>query len=130
MDKDYIEYVQTLTSIVSANNAICSVISYVYLFFGSLAASEITTVESLQFDFGTIEVATNKFSDDNKIGEGGFGKVYKVRRIKTHFLRCLVLKISKHSKFTAYKYEKISNLKIFLSWDFINSAKGTILQPI
>uniref|UniRef100_A0A7N2R5L6 Cysteine-rich receptor-like protein kinase 10 n=1 Tax=Quercus lobata TaxID=97700 RepID=A0A7N2R5L6_QUELO len=41
------------------------------------AASEITTVESLQFDFGTIEVATNKFSDDNKIGEGGFGKVYK-----------------------------------------------------
>ena len=84
----------------------------------------------MQFDFGTIEVATNKFSDDNKIGEGGFGKVYKVRRIKTHFLRCLVLKISKHSKFTAYKYEKISNLKIFLSWDFINSAKGTILQPI
>ncbi|KAL4628535.1 hypothetical protein ACB092_05G246300 [Castanea dentata] len=41
------------------------------------AASEITTVESLQFDFGTIDVATNKFSDDNKIGEGGFGKVYK-----------------------------------------------------
>ncbi|KAM4101938.1 hypothetical protein ACB094_05G184100 [Castanea mollissima] len=41
------------------------------------AASEITTIESFQFDFGTIEVATNKFSDDNKIGEGGFGKVYK-----------------------------------------------------
>ncbi|KAF3949583.1 hypothetical protein CMV_024566 [Castanea mollissima] len=41
------------------------------------ATSEITTVESLQFDFGTIEAATNKFSDDNKIGEGGFGKVYK-----------------------------------------------------
>ncbi|KAM3749421.1 hypothetical protein ACB098_05G183800 [Castanea mollissima] len=33
--------------------------------------------ESLQFDFVTIEAATNKFSDDNKIGEGGFGKVYK-----------------------------------------------------
>nr|XP_023884303.1 cysteine-rich receptor-like protein kinase 25 [Quercus suber] len=39
-------------------------------------ASELTTVESLQFDFGTIEAATNKFSDDNKISEGGFGKVY------------------------------------------------------
>nr|POE61568.1 cysteine-rich receptor-like protein kinase 25 [Quercus suber] len=41
------------------------------------AASELTIVDSLQFDFGTIEAATNKISDDNKIGEGGFGKVYK-----------------------------------------------------
>ncbi|XP_050288737.1 cysteine-rich receptor-like protein kinase 25 isoform X1 [Quercus robur] len=42
------------------------------------AASELPTVDScLQFDFGTIEAATNKFSDDKKIGEGGFGKVYK-----------------------------------------------------
>ncbi|XP_050288769.1 cysteine-rich receptor-like protein kinase 10 [Quercus robur] len=44
------------------------------------AASEISAdlaVESLQFDFVTIEAATDKFSDDNKIGEGGFGKVYK-----------------------------------------------------
>jgi hypothetical protein len=39
---------------------------------------EIPTVESLQFDLGTIEAATNKFSDDNKIGKGGFGTVYKV----------------------------------------------------
>jgi len=32
----------------------------------------------LQFDFVTIESATNKFSEDNKLGEGGFGQVYKV----------------------------------------------------
>ena len=37
-----------------------------------------TTVESSQFDFATIEAATNKFSDDNKLGEGGFGAVYNV----------------------------------------------------
>jgi hypothetical protein len=38
-----------------------------------------STVESLQFDFATIEAATNKFSDDrSKLGEGGFGAVYKV----------------------------------------------------
>ncbi|XP_068322772.1 cysteine-rich receptor-like protein kinase 10 [Pyrus communis] len=35
------------------------------------------TLESLQFDLGTIETATNKFSDNNKLGEGGFGVVFK-----------------------------------------------------
>ncbi|KAE9589330.1 hypothetical protein Lal_00000087 [Lupinus albus] len=41
-------------------------------------ASEITgTAESLRFDFSTIEAATNKFSEVNKLGEGGFGEVYK-----------------------------------------------------
>ncbi|XP_041023461.1 cysteine-rich receptor-like protein kinase 10 [Juglans microcarpa x Juglans regia] len=39
--------------------------------------NEIQTIESLQFDWDTIEAATNKFADDNKIGEGGFGVVYK-----------------------------------------------------
>uniref|UniRef100_A0A2N9J0P4 Cysteine-rich receptor-like protein kinase 10 n=1 Tax=Fagus sylvatica TaxID=28930 RepID=A0A2N9J0P4_FAGSY len=39
--------------------------------------NDITTIESLQFDFDTIESATNKFSEDNKLGEGGFGTVYK-----------------------------------------------------
>ncbi|XP_015574231.2 cysteine-rich receptor-like protein kinase 10 [Ricinus communis] len=41
------------------------------------ARNEITTAESLQIDLNTIEVATNKFSADNKLGEGGFGEVYK-----------------------------------------------------
>ena len=45
---------------------------------GCVAGIEITAVESLQFDLVTIETATNKFSDDNKIGECGFGTVYKV----------------------------------------------------
>ena len=37
-----------------------------------------STTESLQFDFPTIRVATENFSDANKLGEGGFGVVYKV----------------------------------------------------
>ncbi|KAK8989253.1 hypothetical protein V6N11_063688 [Hibiscus sabdariffa] len=41
------------------------------------AGYDITTVDSLQYDFTTIETATDNFSDANKIGEGGFGEVYK-----------------------------------------------------
>ncbi|KAK2644378.1 hypothetical protein Ddye_019573 [Dipteronia dyeriana] len=41
------------------------------------AVNEITTVESLQFGFGTIQAATNGFSTNNKLCEGGFGEVYK-----------------------------------------------------
>ncbi|KAM4102060.1 hypothetical protein ACB094_05G194300 [Castanea mollissima] len=38
---------------------------------------EIGSVESLQFDFDTIRVATDDFSEANKLGQGGFGAVYK-----------------------------------------------------
>ncbi|XP_010455558.1 PREDICTED: putative cysteine-rich receptor-like protein kinase 31 [Camelina sativa] len=33
--------------------------------------------QSLQFDFATIEGATDTFSSNNKLGQGGFGEVYK-----------------------------------------------------
>ncbi|XP_008224859.1 PREDICTED: cysteine-rich receptor-like protein kinase 25 [Prunus mume] len=39
--------------------------------------SEINSMESLQFDLRTIEAATDNFSDQNRLGEGGFGEVYK-----------------------------------------------------
>ncbi|KAG7541801.1 Protein kinase domain [Arabidopsis thaliana x Arabidopsis arenosa] len=38
---------------------------------------DITSAGSLQFDFKAIEAATNKFSESNKLGQGGFGQVYK-----------------------------------------------------
>ncbi|MFQ6652296.1 hypothetical protein Gotur_024230, partial [Gossypium turneri] len=38
---------------------------------------DISAIETLQYDFSTIEVATNNFSYSNKLGEGGFGEVYK-----------------------------------------------------
>ncbi|KAL3740535.1 hypothetical protein ACJRO7_021767 [Eucalyptus globulus] len=40
---------------------------------------EISTVESLQFDCGTIRAATDNFSDSRKLGQGGFGAVYMGR---------------------------------------------------
>ncbi|CAN7014104.1 unnamed protein product [Brassica rapa subsp. trilocularis] len=39
--------------------------------------SRITSIHSLQFDFKTIEAATDKFAMSNKLGHGGFGQVYK-----------------------------------------------------
>ncbi|THG17307.1 hypothetical protein TEA_008591 [Camellia sinensis var. sinensis] len=42
-------------------------------------AEEISIVESLQYNFDTISVATDNFSDANKLGQGGFGAVYRGR---------------------------------------------------
>ncbi|KAL0749247.1 hypothetical protein Bca101_031250 [Brassica carinata] len=41
------------------------------------ADDDMTSPQSLQFDFGTIEAATDGFSRNNKLGQGGFGEVYK-----------------------------------------------------
>ena len=48
------------------------------------------------FDLKTIEQATNNFSIDNKLGEGGFGPVYKVNI--TCFLLLLVDHCYLHGK--------------------------------
>ncbi|XP_061352572.1 cysteine-rich receptor-like protein kinase 25 [Gastrolobium bilobum] len=45
-------------------------------FFGVVGEEITTEMNSLQFDFRSIQEATNKFSVENKIGEGGFGSVY------------------------------------------------------
>ncbi|KAI3796906.1 hypothetical protein L1987_39593 [Smallanthus sonchifolius] len=38
---------------------------------------DIGSAESLQYNFSLVKAATNDFSDDNKLGQGGFGAVYK-----------------------------------------------------
>ncbi|KAK9995140.1 hypothetical protein SO802_024843 [Lithocarpus litseifolius] len=35
-------------------------------------------LEAMKFNFSTIKATTNNFSNANKLGEGGFGLVYKV----------------------------------------------------
>lgn len=45
-------------------------------------ADEIMSAEALQFDFDSIRVATNNFSEANKLGRGGFGAVYRVMKLQ------------------------------------------------
>lgn len=52
------------------------------------ADDDMTTPQSLQYDFATIEVATDKFSRNNKLGQGGFGEVYKVYMCSTCIYDC------------------------------------------
>ncbi|PWA79324.1 cysteine-rich receptor-like protein kinase 8 [Artemisia annua] len=40
---------------------------------------DISTAESLQYSFDIIKEATDNFSENNKLGQGGFGLVYKIR---------------------------------------------------
>jgi len=51
-----------------------------------VVGDEISTEESLQFDLSTVEAATNNFSPDNKLGEGGFGEVYKVGNLQCVYI--------------------------------------------
>nr|VDC91482.1 unnamed protein product [Brassica oleracea] len=41
------------------------------------AYDDMANTHQLQYDLNTIEAATDNFSDENKLGEGGFGVVYK-----------------------------------------------------
>ncbi|KMT04002.1 hypothetical protein BVRB_8g187070 [Beta vulgaris subsp. vulgaris] len=41
------------------------------------SGEDFATLDSLQYDLATLQLATNSFSEENKIAEGGFGGVYK-----------------------------------------------------
>ncbi|KNA15870.1 hypothetical protein SOVF_094330 isoform B [Spinacia oleracea] len=45
--------------------------------FEYINGEDFLNVESLQYDLKVLQIATNMFSDENKLGEGGFGGVYK-----------------------------------------------------
>ena len=48
------------------------------------------------FNLATIDIATNNFSSDNKLGEGGFGLVYKVN-IQDNFIKTTEKQLSAYS---------------------------------
>ena len=54
-----------------------------------LAVGKVEEVKDMELQFfylGTLKTATNNFSDENKLGAGGFGVVYKVRKKKLAIL--------------------------------------------
>ncbi|WCJ20325.1 cysteine-rich RLK (RECEPTOR-like protein kinase) 29 [Euphorbia peplus] len=69
------------TIIITVVPTVCIVILaiFIFLFFRRQKprGKAEKAAESLQLDFETVSVATNNFSDKNKLGQGGFGAVYK-----------------------------------------------------
>ena len=51
-----------------------------------LGRGENKEVDLPMFSFASVSAATNNFSIENKLGEGGFGPVYKVRLVSVNFL--------------------------------------------
>ncbi|ESQ55018.1 hypothetical protein EUTSA_v10024670mg [Eutrema salsugineum] len=48
-----------------------------YRAFTTETVDDITTLGSLQYGYKAIEAATSNFHEDNKLGHGGFGEVYR-----------------------------------------------------
>lgn len=51
---------------------------------------DINVMESVKYDFISIQNATNNFSEANKIGRGSFGPVYKVNLALTTIVTVMV----------------------------------------
>ncbi|CAN4078298.1 unnamed protein product [Withania somnifera] len=51
-----------------------------------ISVDDSSIVESLQYDFSAISAATDNFSDANRLGQGGFGTVYKA--VQNHRRHC------------------------------------------
>ncbi|KAL9236668.1 hypothetical protein vseg_011307 [Gypsophila vaccaria] len=61
----------------------------------STSINDVEGDDSLEFDFDTIRAATNDFADANKLGQGGFGLVYK--GLLSNGVQVAVKRLSKNS---------------------------------
>ncbi|XP_034212826.1 G-type lectin S-receptor-like serine/threonine-protein kinase At4g27290 [Prunus dulcis] len=73
-----------------------------FLFLASRGTKE--DLELPLFDFDTIAAATNNFSYTNKLGEGGFGPVYKARLTREEFIA-----VKRHSKDSGHGIKEFKN---------------------
>ncbi|XP_058774016.1 cysteine-rich receptor-like protein kinase 44 [Vicia villosa] len=73
---------------------------------------EMTNVESLRFNLKAILVATNGFSDSNKIGQGGFGVVYRGKLPNGHMIAVKRLSINSSQGDGEFKNEVLLVAKL------------------
>lgn len=74
-----------------------------HIFFA--AGDDIIPLNSLQFKFKTIEAATDKFSESNMIGQGGFGEVYRVTSSFWIWIATCLYSTSKHNVFCRESFQ-------------------------
>ena len=53
-------------------------LTWIFFSLTSHTYEEDISTDSMRFDFTMLQEATSHFSVENKLGEGGFGAVYKV----------------------------------------------------
>ena len=68
---------RTVHKIVNSDKLIPAVSGIVEIFHWRYKCEK-EDIDLPMFDFPTISIATNHFSEGNKLGQGGFGPVYKV----------------------------------------------------
>ncbi|KAF9623279.1 hypothetical protein IFM89_000768, partial [Coptis chinensis] len=73
---------------------------------------EISNVESLQFNFGIIRAATDNFCNANKLGQGGFGSVYKGRLLDGREIAVKRLSRNSGQGVTEFKNEALLVVKL------------------
>ncbi|KAL0326625.1 UNVERIFIED_CONTAM: Cysteine-rich receptor-like protein kinase [Sesamum angustifolium] len=82
---------------------------------------EMSATESLQYDFGKIRAATDDFSDANKLGQGGFGVVYKGKlengkeiAVKRYLVRLLGFALEGTERLLIYEFVQKASLDHFI----------------
>nr|GMC83233.1 cysteine-rich receptor-like protein kinase 10 [Ipomoea batatas] len=89
--------------------------------------------ESVEYDFITIQNATNNFSETTKIGEGGFGVVYKGEiSIKTdvYSFGMLILEIISGHRISNFQNEESTNDDELLSYAWTHWKGGSASNVI
>ena len=70
--------------------------------FQVLVGDQVDTPDLPTFSFNSVASATGDFSEENKLGQGGFGTVYKVNQLNSTFLRLRLISFSSQKKIFNY----------------------------